>query len=123
MNVYLRKLFPHDLTHEVSITENIINDFFKGKRDGITFFKEGDSNRLEYPIRFYKAKDSRFSNNLKHMYQDEDICEGDILIIREIGDDMYSLSFAHSETPMHNRIKDFFSGTQRHLIIDESFIY
>lgn len=123
MNVYLRKLFPHDLTHEVSITENIINDFFKGKREGLSFFKEGDTNRLEYPIRFYKSKDSRFSNNLKHMYQSEDVCEGDILIIREIGDNMYSLSFAHFGTPMHNRIKDFFSGKQRHLIIDESFIY
>ena len=73
MNVYLRKLFPHDLTHEVSITENVISDFFKGKRDGITFYKEGDPNRIEYPIRFYKSKDSRFSNNLKHMYQDEDL--------------------------------------------------
>ena len=58
MNVYLRKLFPHDLTHEVSITENIIADFFKGKKEGLTFYKEGDPNRLSYPIRFYKAKDS-----------------------------------------------------------------
>ena len=123
MNVYLRKLFPHDLTHEVSITENIITDFFKGKKEGLIFYKEGDSNRLEYPIRFYKAKDSRFSNNLKHMYLDENIHEGDILIIREIGEDMYSLSIALSGTQMHDKIKDFFSGKQRHLIIDESFIY
>lgn len=123
MNVYLRKLYPHDLTHEVSITENIITDFFKGKREGLSFFREGDANRLEYPIRFYKAKDSRFSNNLKRMYMDDNIQEGDILIIREIGDDMYSLSVAQSGTQMHNKIKDFFSGKQRHLILDESFIY
>lgn len=123
MNVYLRKLFPHDLTHEVSITENVINDFFQGKREGLVFYKEGDSNRIEYPIRFYKAKDSRFSNNLKHMYINEDVNEGDILIIRDIGNDMYSLSIAKSGTQMHCKIKDFFSGKQRHLIIDESFIY
>ena len=123
MNVYLRKLFPHDLTHEVSITENIIADFFKGKKEGLTFYKEGDSNRLSYPIRFYKAKDSRFSNNLKHMYMDEEVHEGDILIIREIGDDLFTLSVAVSGTQLHNQIKGFFSGKQRHLIIDESFIY
>ena len=123
MNVYLRKLFPHDLTHEVSITENVINDFFQGKREGLVFYKEGDSNRIEYSIRFYKAKDSRFSNNLKHMYINEDVNEGDILIIRDIGNDMYSLSIAKSGTQMHCKIKDFFSGKQRHLIIDESFIY
>lgn len=123
MNVYLRKLFPHDLTHEVSITENVINDFFQGKREGLVFYKEGDSNRIEYPIRFYKAKDSRFSNNLKHMYVNENINEGDILIIRDIGNDMYSLSVAKSGTQMHCKIKDLFSGKQRHLIIDESFIY
>lgn len=123
MNVYLRKLFPHDLTHEVSITENVISDFFRGKREGLHFFKEGDSNRLEYPIRFYKAKDSRFSNNIKHMYINEDVKEGDILIIRDIGNDMYSLSVAKFGTQMHNKIKDLFSDRQRHLIIDESFIY
>ena len=123
MNVYLRKLFPHDLTHEVSITENIISDFFKGKKEGLSFYKEGDVNRLEYPIRFYKAKDSRFSNNLKHMYMDEDVHEGDILVIRENRDDLYSLSVAKAGTEMHNKIKDFFNGKQRHLIIDELFIY
>jgi len=123
MNVYLRKLFPHDLTHEVSITENVINDFFQGKREGLVFYKEGDSNRIEYPIRFYKAKDSRFSNNLKHMYIHEEINAGDILIIRDIGNDKYSLSVAKSGTQMHSKIKDLFSGKQRHLIIDESFIY
>ena len=123
MNVYLRKLFPHDFTHEVSITENVINDFFQGKREGIVFYKEGDANRLKYPIRFYKAKDSRFCNNLKHMYINEEINEGDILIIRDIGNDMYSLSVAKSGTQMHSKVKDLFSGKQRHLIIDESFIY
>lgn len=123
MNVYLRKLFPHDLTHEVSITENVINDFFQGKREGLVFYREGDSNRIEYPIRFYKAKDSRFSNNLKHMYIHEEINAGDILIIRDIGNDKYSLSVAKSGTQMHSKIKDLFSGKQRHLIIDESFIY
>lgn len=123
MNVYLRKLFPHDLTHEVSIRENIIVDFFKGKKEGITFYKEGDANRLEYPIKFFKSKDSRFSNNIKHMYMDDDVHEGDILIIREIGDDMYSLSIAKTGTQMHDKIKDFFDYKERHLIIDESFIY
>lgn len=123
MNVYLRKLFPHDLTHEISITENVISDFFKGRKEGLSFYKEGDVNRIVYPIRFNKSKDSRFSNNLKHMFMSTDVHEGDILIIREIGDEMYSLSVALSGTQMHNKIKDFFRGNQRHLIIDESFIY
>lgn len=123
MRVYLRKLFPHDLTHEVSITENVISDFFKGKREGITFYKEGDINRTGFPIRFYKSKDSRFSNNLKHMYNNVVVHEGDILIIREIGDDLYSLSVALSGTPMHSKVQDLFFGSKRHLIIDESFIY
>ena len=74
-------------------------------------------------INRYKAKDSRFSNNLKHMYIHEEINAGDILIIRDIGNDKYSLSVAKSGTQMHSKIKDLFSGKQRHLIIDESFIY
>lgn len=123
MNVYLRKLFPHDITHEVSITENVISDFFKGKREGITFYKEGDMNRVGYPICFYKSKDSRFSNSLKHMYANIEVQEGDILIIRDIGEDLYSLSVAQSGTPIHNKIKDLFDGKRRHLIINESFLY
>ena len=54
---------------------------------------------------------------------DDDVHEGDILIIREIGDDMYSLSIAKTGTQMHDKIKDFFDNKERHLIIDESFIY
>ena len=54
---------------------------------------------------------------------DDNVHEGDILVIREIGDDMYSLSIAKTGTQMHEKIKDFFDGKKRHLIIDESFIY
>ena len=33
MRIYVRKMFPHDITHEVSVRTDIVQDFFEEKKE------------------------------------------------------------------------------------------
>jgi hypothetical protein len=46
MKIYVRKMFPHDITHEVSVRTDIVEDFFAGKKTEL-LFKGKKSERSE----------------------------------------------------------------------------
>lgn len=53
--IYIRKIFPHDLTHEVSVTTEVVNEFFEGK-SRFTFYK-GENHNTRYTVTINNATD------------------------------------------------------------------
>ena len=121
MNVYLRKLFPHDITHEVSITQSIIREYF-GKTEGLVFIREGHENGRKYNVCINNATDARFGGEFKEVYREEQVKENDILAIKEIGNNLFSLSVILSGSPLHNKLSMFFKGSNRHAIVNEKYL-
>lgn len=118
MKVYLRKLFAHDITHEVSVTEAIIADFFDNKKDNLIFVREGKETGVQYNVCINKTTDARFGGDFKNMYKEDNVKEGDILAIKKLPDGRYSLSVIFENTPLHNQVKLIFDGKERHAISD-----
>ena len=118
MKVYLRKLFAHDITHEVSVTETIIADFFDNERDKLVFVREGQENSTQYMVRINTSRDARFGGDFKTIYKEDNVKEGDILAIKKLPDGRYSLSVIFENTPVHNHVKLIFEGKERHAISD-----
>jgi len=119
MRVYLRKLFPHDITHEVSITKPIVDDFFESNYDHNVFFKQGDPCKNEYIITFNNAKDHRFGGDFKSMYKDDCLDVDDILIIKKQDDSTYLFSFSKKGDNTYAKYSMYFFGNKRHVLIDE----
>ena len=122
MKVYLRKMFNHDITHEVSVTETIISKFFEGERDNLVFVREGHENGTHFPVLINKSKDARFGGQFKSIYKEDNIKEGDILAIKKREDGIYSLSVIYQDAENYEQIEMAFSGKERHVVIDDKYL-
>lgn len=119
MKTYLRKLFAHDITHEVSVTETIISEFFDNKRNNVIFVREGHENGKQYRVCINKSKDARFGGEFKAIYKEDNVKEGDILAIKKMPDGRYSLSVIFENSPLHKQADLIFEGKERHAISDD----
>ena len=63
MKIYVRKMFPHDITHEVSVKTDIVNEFFGGKSRGMIFV--GKHSGSEGEVTINSATDPRFGGAFK----------------------------------------------------------
>ena len=122
MKVYLRKMFNHDITHEVSVTETIISKFFEGERDNLVFVREGHENGTRFPVLINKSKDARFGGQFKSIYKEDNVKEGDILAIKKREDGIYSLSVIYHDAENYEQIRMAFSGKDRHVVIDDKYL-
>lgn len=122
MKVYLRKMFNHDITHEVSVTETIISKFFDGERDNLVFVRDGHENGTRFSVLINTTRDARFGGQFKSLFKEDHVKEGDILAIKKREDGIYSLSVIYQDAENYEQIKMAFSGQERHVVIDDKFL-
>ena len=124
MKVYVRKLFKHDITHEVSILVSIIKKYFEDDYGYHTFVKKGDKTCHKYKVNFNTAKDARFGGDFKSIYKDDNACVGDFLIIRKIESHLYEFSIVQRGSQIYDNVARFFPGPRdRHALVDENQVY
>ena len=121
MKVYLRKLFKHDITHEVSVSKNIISLFFEGQEKSLFFVNKGQENGRKYEVMINSVTDPRFGGEFKAIYKSQNVKEGDVLAIRKIGD-LYELSVILEQSAVYEKVSRVFKGNERHAIVDEKLI-
>lgn len=111
--IYIRKLYPHDITHEVSVTGGIVRTFFESQTRGIPFFREDGI--VRYFVDINNATDPRFGRDFKRMYAADFLEAGDFLLFmkRPNGFFLYPLGVAD---PNHSWVNEMFD-TRRHLIV------
>ena len=91
-NIYIRKLFPHDITHEVSLTTNIVYEYFNIRMNGIqTMTFKGKTSGDIQNVTINNVTDPRFGGGFKHILRSEKNYEvGNIIIVCNCGN-YYSL--------------------------------
>ena len=113
MKVYVRKLLSHDITHEVSVTTSIVNEFFDGKNE---FEMIGKKSNQKGIVTINSATDPRFGGDFKAICRKLGVKEGDYFLIYPQDNGVYLLSLLKSYDAIKSMFYPFFTGTRRHMI-------
>lgn len=111
--IYIRKLHPHDITHEVSVTQGIVRNFFNSQMYRIPFFREDGI--VRYFVDINNATDPRFGRDFKRMYISEKVDAGDFLLCLKRSEGFY-LYVLKKEDADYSWISSVFDS-RRHLIV------
>lgn len=117
MRIYVRKMFPHDITHEVSVRTDIVEDFFGGKTRGMTFF--GKRSGSEGEVTINSATDPRFGGAFKSILLDEGRADvNDILLMYKLGNDCYRIEIVKPSDKRYFDLMVLFRGKARHAFLE-----
>lgn len=112
-NLYVHKVFPHDITHEVGFTREIHYMFFN-KSYYLSFTKAKSS--YIYNVTVNDATDLRFGGDFKSMLP-YSLSVGDFICIEKIGT-TYNLTVASSSSDTARRYNQILGTRQRHIIFE-----
>ncbi len=113
MRIYARKLFPHDISHEISVTTSIVSDFFGGNTQ-LPFV--GKSSGAQGTVQINSATDPRFGGDCKAILaQEGDADVDDLIIIRELKN-LYEMELIKKTDPRYGQIINLL-GDERHTVI------
>ena len=117
MKIYARKMFPHDITHEVSVKTNIVKEFFDNKTLGMTFV--GKKSKNEGIVTINNATDPRFGGDLKSIITNEGGADvNDILLIYKLGQDRYEIEIVKQDDQRYFGLMVLFRGKDRHAFLE-----
>lgn len=115
MKIYVRKVFDHDVTHEVSVRTDIVNEFFDDKCDGVCFV--GKTSKEKGIVTICSATDPRFGGDFKSLLVKEGgIAENDIILVYKYKTN-YELEIVKPSDSRYNTYFNLFTGLDRHEII------
>jgi hypothetical protein len=119
MKIYLRKLFEHDYSHEVSITSDVFDSFFNSQN---SFEIYGEKSKKKYSITVNNATDLRLGREFKSMLTQEGLTGSDDLLMIFNSKNNFSLRVVDKTDIEYNTYFNLFKGINRHVIIhtDES---
>ncbi len=119
MKLYIRKVFPHDITHEVGVRSDVVSNFFKGKSKDIIFV--GKQTKKEYVISINNKTDPRFGGDFKKMLVEEgNVNVNDLLFIYKNTDNKYEIEIVKPDDERYFSYMVIFRGRERHALV-ESF--
>ncbi len=128
MKIYLRKILKHDLTHQVSVTQDIVDNFFD---DVESFRLKNKTNERVGNVTLLRATDPRFGGDFKSLMCEEGGISSinsavpstyepyinDIIIIYK-NTDVYVLEYVSKSNPNYRALDKLFKEGDRHTIIN-----
>lgn len=113
--IYIRKIFPHDLTHEVSVTTEVVDEFFEGG-SRFTFFK-GCNHDIHYTVTINNATDPRFGGDFASLWSADKLSIDDLIIVKKLNSREYELTTAKKGNALYQYMEHTFVGKQRHAVL------
>lgn len=113
--IYIRKVFPHDLTHEVSVTKEVVNEFFEGGNQ-LTFYK-GENHETRYTVTINNATDPRFGGDFASLWSADQLNVNDLIIIKKLSSREYELTTTKNGTALYQYMEHALVGNQRHAVL------
>lgn len=115
MNKYIRKLFPHDITKQISVTKIIVNEFFEHVDE---FEAIGKNSGTEGKVTILHSTDPRFGGEIKKLISAEgDYKADDIIIFTKINKGRYIIELITTEGNSYEIYKTFFQNKERHSLV------
>lgn len=116
-NLYVHKVFPHDITHEVGFTQEIHYMFFSNSYY-LSFTKANSS--YIYNVIVNDATDLRFGGDFKSMLPSS-LSVGDFICIEKIGN-KYNLSIVTANSEKAKQYNMILGAGQRHIIFENGHV-
>ena len=117
MKVYARKLFPHDITHEVSVRTDIVDGFFGGQTQGLLFV--GKKSGFQGEVTINSATDPRFGGKIKTLLTNEGRADvNDIVLIYKLGGNKYEIEIIKPSDSRFFNLIVLFRDKDRHAILE-----
>ena len=113
--IYIRKIFPHDLTHEVSVTTEVVDEFFEGG-SRFTFFK-GCNHDIHYTVTINNATDPRFGGDFASLWSADKLSIDDLIIVKKLNSREYELTTAKKGNALYQYMEHTLVGKQRHAVL------
>lgn len=112
--IYVRKIFDHDITHQVSIDSYVFSMFFNSQ-EYLQFKIFGNSSLYNVQIRF--PTDKRLGGDFKELCRLLEYQLGDFLIIEKLPTKIYEIRISKPISKIFSKLEKSFIGSQRHLIV------
>lgn len=116
-NLYIHKVFPHDITHEVGFTQEIHYMFFNSSYY-LPFTKANSS--YIYNVTVNDATDLRFGGDFKSMLP-LSLSVGDFICIEKNGN-KYNLSIVSASSEKAKQYNMILGVRQRHIIFENGHV-
>ena len=117
VNLYVHKVFPHDISHEVGFTQEVHYMFFNNSyRLEFTRFNSS----YIYNVTVNNVTDLRFGGDFKSMLP-YSLSVGDYICIEKIGG-KYDLSVVSANSEKAKQYNMILGVRQRHIIFDNGHV-
>lgn len=117
MNIYLRKIKKHDISHQISITQEVLKNFFGVFKDKEEVEMVGKKSSVKGKVSFLLATDPRFGGDIKRIITEEGgMILGDILLFIR-NDNKFIIEVIKKNDPRFD-VFDKIMDEERHLIIN-----
>ena len=116
-NLYVHKVFPHDITHEVGFTQEVHYMFFSSSYY-LSFTK--DSSSYIFNVTVNDATDLRFGGDFKSMLPSS-LSVGDYICIEKNGT-TYNLSVLSGNSERAKKYNMILGVRQRHIIFENGHV-
>lgn len=116
MNIYLRKILKHDITHQISVTKEILNGFFNVYEEKASTKVTGKKSGFTGTVTFLLSTDPRFGGDIKQIINNEGDMEEDDILLFVKAKNGYTLEIITKADSRHSTFIAIMAE-ERHLII------
>ncbi len=117
MNIYLRKILKHDITHQISVTKEILNGFFNVYEEKTSTKVTGKKSGFTGTVTFLLSTDPRFGGAIKQIINNEGGMNEDDILLFVRAKNGYTLEIITKADSRHDTFIAIMAE-ERHLIIN-----
>ena len=117
MNIYLRKILKHDITHQISITKEILNGFFNVTEEKESAIMQGKKSGYQGNVSFLLSTDPRFGGDIKQIINAEGGMQEDDILLFTKNKNKYIIEVISATDKRHSTFLSMMD-LERHLIIN-----
>lgn len=117
MNIYLRKILKHDITHQISVTKEILNGFFNVYEEKASTEVTGKKSGFTGTVTFLLSTDPRFGGDIKQIINNEGGMNEDDILLFVKSKNGYVLEIITKTDSRHETFITIMAE-ERHLIVN-----
>ncbi len=117
MNIYLRKILKHDITHQISVTKEVLNGFFGVYEEKEVATMKGKKSGFSGSVTFLLSTDPRFGGDIKQIINAEGGMQVDDILLFVKGKDSYVIEVISTTDERHSTFISMMN-IERHLVIN-----
>ena len=117
MNIYLRKILKHDITHQISVTKEILNGFFNVYEEKASTKVTGKKSGFTGTVTFLLSTDPRFGGDIKQIINNEGGMDEDDILLFVRAKNGYTLEIITKADSRHDTFIAIMAE-ERHLIVN-----